>query len=411
MPRKPTTKTILFADGSKSVFNKNGNGEGTLYFQESKNAWRASYVLEGETIRRYVQARTRDQAVAKRAQAILAGSSTSKSVRFSKRTTVAEFGAWWLDNEARHRVRSSSLDCMGQRLTRLGPIGERALGDVKVEDLISWQSELLKSYAPKTVADSRTTARQVFAAAVELNLIASNPAERLKPPKVVKRPGRILTIDEVGALFEATDGHRYGAVVRILFTTGLRVSEALGLSWDDIDLDTGRATVRRAVTYSVAHGTALGPPKTEGATGVHHLAPGTIGKLLAWRERQADEHHVAGSLWREHRYEGEKVALVFTTEFGGLVSRQHVDVLLRRSAVKVGIDPTHLGTHVGRRTVVTTLYANGAELADIARHVGHANTSTTAGYVSSLGDRPERTASLAASLLDRPIAGAGGDDR
>ena len=54
MPRKPTTKTILFADGSKSVFNKNGNGEGTLYFQESKNAWRASYVLEGETIRRYV---------------------------------------------------------------------------------------------------------------------------------------------------------------------------------------------------------------------------------------------------------------------------------------------------------------------------------------------------------------------
>jgi len=289
MPRKPTTKTVTFVDGSKSVFSKNGNGEGTLYFQESKNAWRASYVLEGETIRRYVQARTRDQAVAKRDLAILAGSSTSKSVRFSPRTTVAEFGAWWLDNEARHRVRSSSLDRMSQRLTRLGPLGERALGDVKVEDLISWQSELLKSYAPKTVADTRTTARQVFAAAVELNLIASNPAERLKPPKVIKRPGRTLTIDEVGALFDATDGQRYGAVVRILFTTGLRVSEALGLSWDDIDLDTGRATVRRAVTYSVAHRTALGPPKTEGATGVHRLAPGAIGQLLEWRERQADE--------------------------------------------------------------------------------------------------------------------------
>jgi len=43
VPRKPTTKTVTFADGSKSVFNKNGNGEGTLYVQESKNAWRASY--------------------------------------------------------------------------------------------------------------------------------------------------------------------------------------------------------------------------------------------------------------------------------------------------------------------------------------------------------------------------------
>ena len=295
---------------------------------------------------------------------------------------------------------------MHRRLKRLGSIGQRALGDVRVEDLISWQSELLNSYAPKTVADSRTTARQVFEAAVQLNLIASNPADRLKPPKVTKRPGRTLTIDEVGALLDVTDEHRYGAVVRILFTTGLRVSEALGLSWDDVDLDTGRATVRRAVTYSVAHGTALGPPKTAGATGVHRLAPGVVCGLRAWRQRQADERSAAGSLWRDHRYEGSKVALVFTTMSGGLVSRQHIDVLLRRSAVKAGIDPTHLGTHVGRRTVVTTLYTNGAELADIARHVGHANTSTTAGYVSSLGDRPERTASLAASLLDRSIASA-----
>jgi len=271
MPRKPTTKTVVFADESKSVFNKNGNGEGIAYFQESKNAWRASYVLEGEIVRRYVQARTRDQALAKRDDAIIAKSSQFKSSRFSARTTVADFGAWWLDNEARHRVRSSSLDRMQQRLTRLGVIGQRSLGEVQVEDLISWQSALLKGYAPKTVADTRTTVRQVFAAAVELNLIGSNPVERLKPPKVTKRPGRTLTIDEVGALLDATDGHRYGAVVRILFTTGLRVSEALGLSWDDIDLETGRATVRRAVTYSVAHGTALGPAKTEGATGVHLL--------------------------------------------------------------------------------------------------------------------------------------------
>jgi hypothetical protein len=134
MPRKPTIKTVTLADGSRSVFNKNGNGEGTVYFQESKNAWRASYLLEGEAVRRYVQARTRDQVVVKRDQAILTASITSKSARFSTRTTVAEFGVWWLDNEARHRVRSSSLDQMQQRLTRLGSIGQRALGDVNVED-------------------------------------------------------------------------------------------------------------------------------------------------------------------------------------------------------------------------------------------------------------------------------------
>ena len=78
MPRKPVTKTVTFSDGSRSVFNKNGNGEGTVYFQESKNAWRASYVLEGETVRRYVQAHTRDGAVLKREQAIRTGSGISR---------------------------------------------------------------------------------------------------------------------------------------------------------------------------------------------------------------------------------------------------------------------------------------------------------------------------------------------
>ena len=291
---------------------------------------------------------------------------------------------------------------MAQRVGGLGEIGEFRLVDVTTEDLISWQSALLSTFAATTVSDTRTTARQVFASARELNLITVNPVERLKPPKVVKQAGRTLALDEVRSLLEATDSHRYGLVVRVLFTTGLRVSEALGLSWDDLDTSLGTATVRRAVTYSTAEGTTLGPPKTAGAAGVHHLAPGVLTRLTEWRRRQDGERASSGPLWQTQTYQGSTVRLVFTTESGGLVSRQHIDALLRRTAVKIGLDPTHLGTHVGRRTVVTTLYANSAELADIARHVGHANSATTAGYVTSLSDRPERTAKLAASLLDSP---------
>ena len=204
-------------------------------------------------------------------------------------------------------------------------------------------------------------------------------------------------------MLEATDTHRYGLVVRVLFTTGLRVSEALGLSWDDLDVGLGTATVRRAVTYSTLHGTTLGPPKTAGAAGVHHLAPGFLSRLTDWKKRRDGERVSSGPMWLKQTYEGSTIRLVFITESGGLVSRQQIDALLRRTAIKIGLDPKHLGTHVGRRTVVTTLYANGAELADIARHVGHANTATTAGYVTSLGNRPERTAKLAASLLDPPL--------
>jgi integrase/recombinase XerD len=89
---------------------------------------------------------------------------------------------------------------------------------------------------------------------------------------------------------------------------------------------------------------------------------------------------------------------VFTTTHGGLPNRQSVTKEIARAAKAAGLDPTGLATHSGRRTA---LYADGGmDLGDVARHVGHADPSTTAGYVRSLGHRPSDTARKAAQLLD-----------
>jgi len=69
-----------------------------------------------------------------------------------------------------------------------------------------------------------------------------------------------------------------------------------------------------------------------------------------------------------------------------VTSRAH---RIRRAALVAGLDPEGLASHSGRRTVVTALYADGGlDLADVARHVGHSDPSTTAEYVRSLGHRP-----------------------
>jgi integrase len=84
----------------------------------------------------------------------------------------------------------------------------------------------------------------------------------------------------------------------------------------------------------------------------------------------------------------------------GLALRQTIAKLVKRAARTAGI-PFDLGTHAGRRTVVTTLFVDGDEaLEDIARFVGHARSATTAGYVKRLGRRPEAVARRAAQLLD-----------
>ena len=213
----------------------------------------------------------------------------------------------------------------------------------------------------------------------------------------------MLTADEVVRLIAEVDHHRYAAVVAIMFTVGLRVSEVLGLAWCDIDLDAGTAHVRRAVVAG-EDGRRFGPTKTEGATGVHHLAEGTVERCAPGRAQQAEERLLAGPLWRTHTYESQPLDPVFTKPDGGLVARQQIDKLLRRAAEKVGIDATRLGTHVGRRTVVTALYTAGTDIGDIARHVGHASPATTSRYVASLGERPLKTARLAAQLLDTPMS-------
>ena len=81
--------------------------------------------------------------------------------------------------------------------------------------------------------------------------------------------------------------------------------------------------------------------------------------------------------------------------------RQHVDGAIRAAAIRAGLDPTGLGTHAGRRPVVTSLFASDSlDLGDVARFVGHSDTSTTRGYVQHEGDRPRQISERAFELLD-----------
>ena len=104
--------------------------------------------------------------------------------------------------------------------------------------------------------------------------------------------------------------------------------------------------------------------------------------------------------WEPMSYDGETVNLVFTTPAGGLVLRQSIAKVVKQAAKTAGI-AADLGTHAGRRTVVTTLFVDGDEaLEDIAHFVGHARPATTAGYVKRLGRRPQAVAKRAAAVLD-----------
>lgn len=399
MPRRPSGKRIVLPDGSIKVRGKNPNREGSVY-AIADGTWRATWFDRAGKMR-VVRGRDRRAVEARRAEAAAADRHVG-STTFTKHTTVAELADWWLDNVAAGNVRPSSLGKYQDRVARIAAgLGTIPVVDIRGEGIAGWLAQLGRDgLAPSTVRDTKATLNQVLEVAVDFELIPRNPAAKVKAPKARDPEGRALTIDEAKALLTAAAGERLGAAVWLLFVQGWRVSEVLGLAWEDLDLAAGTATVKRACVYVDGQGTVLGPPKTEGAKGVHHLDPSVVIALQAHRRRQAEEQMAARDVWTTHTYDGRPVSLVFTTLTGGLVNRQQVTKVVARAAAAAGIDPKGLGTHSGRRTVITALYGQaGIDLEDIARHVGHASSATTAGYVRNLGKRRENTQAAVARLF------------
>ena len=412
MPPRPRPKRTTTADGRVSIAGKAANGEGSVYFEKSRNSWRATYWVAGDPKVRKVRGRTRAEAERKRDEAIAAAEVQRRVIRFTTSTTVEELAGYWLAVEAPQRLRAPSIGVAASRLSRerLGPLADVPVVDLTVEGVKAWQAGLLTTprVGPKgeplsplsanMVIGCRSVLRTVIEEAVTVGLIGSNPVAKVRRPKPPERSAVAFRPDDMRRLVEACQGARYGAVVAVLFGCGWRVSEALGLAWSDLDLDAGTAHVQRAVVEVRGSGRQLGPPKTSGARGVHHLPPGVVEALRRHRVDQAAERLRSGVYWPEITYQGVPLDLVFRSESGGLPARQHVDKLIRAKCRELGLP--EVGTHTGRRSVVTGLYLAGAPIEDIARHVGHASSSTTAGYVADLGERPKNIAELAGRVFD-----------
>jgi integrase len=394
-------KRVTTPEGVR-VFGKAANREGSVY-RQADGRWCATWWVPGEKRPRKSTGKTQQEAIERRAKR-----QQQTGLDLGGLHTLGALAEWWLHNVHRQAVRPSSWAKSADRVRRI----KDTLGDLPVSDLdyravTEWQAKLALTLSPWTVRHHRQTLAQVVDEAVKLGALVGNPVRAVKPLRIPDPPGLALDRDQTKALLAAVADHRLGAAVALLFLQGWRISEVLGLAWEDLDLDAGTAHVRRASVYVDGRGQQLGPTKTDGARGEHWLMPTVVDLLRKRHQAQNDERAVAPT-WDTTPYDGRRVNLVFTTPTGGLVLRQTVAKVVKQAAKTAGIIETdQLATHTGRRSVVTTLFVDGGEaLEDIARFVGHAKPATTAGYVKRLGRRPESVAKRAAAVLD----GRGDDD-
>ena len=247
---------------------------------------------------------------------------------------------------------------LGKYLDHLSQRGINTMGAITREDVASF-AEYLVGLSTSSVARSIISVRAFHRFAFEEGMTTQDPAADIQPPKIPERLPHTLTVEEVGALIDASGrgegiiGLRDRALLEVLYGTGARISEAVGLTMDDIDLES--RTIR---LYGKGRKERILPLGTYAADAIS-----------AYAVRSRPELARRGSGCSE----------LFLNQRGRPLSRQSAWGIIQAatSAAKL---TTHVSPHSLRHSFATHLLEGGADVRVVQEMLGHSSVTTTQIY-------------------------------
>lgn len=127
-------------------------------------------------------------------------------------------------------------------------LGRRRLKELSVRDVqLLLNAKHSSGSSPRTVERIRAVLRQALGQAVRQGLITRNAAALARAPRMVRHPVVTLSPDTARSFLEAVRGTRGEALYTVALALGLRQGEALGLPWDDVDLEFSQIRVTHAL--------------------------------------------------------------------------------------------------------------------------------------------------------------------
>lgn len=233
----------------------------------------------------------------------------------------------------------------GQHLRALEDYaGNQPLADLTAQELeFDFLGPWSQGKTPATIRNRIAALRSLYIFAEKFDFVERNPMNRIDAPQRDDRIGTWLRHDEVIALTDAVLTPIERVVIYLLLHTGLRVSEACGLEWRDLDLEGLTLTVRKSKTPSGRRTIPI----------PDYLVP----HLRQWKE------------WREAK------TFVLETAKGTPMAPQFVWRIVKRVGERAGIEGLH--PHSLRRTYGSTLINNELRLEVVSKLLGHSSTTIT----------------------------------
>lgn len=218
-------------------------------------------------------------------------------------------------------------------------------------------ADLFKKNSAASVARKLASLRSFFQYWVKKGALQANPGKDVSSPKVPRRLPNFLSVDEIFKLLEGPKGtgtlvSRDKAILEMLYASGLRVSELVGLDKSKVDLGEGMIRV-------------IGKGDKERSVPIGTKAKDSLEKYLGVRDTLIADGVDSGA--------------VFVNRRGGRLTPRSVERLIQKYIKICGINKK-VTPHVIRHTFATHLLNAGADLRGIQELLGHASLSTTQKY-------------------------------
>jgi len=233
---------------------------------------------------------------------------------------------------------------------------DKPLSEVRLDDLQIWKRGLEARFKPTTVANKVLVVKSLFSFAVKVGYLPINIGSFIKPPKTKEALAqKILTVEDVKRLIDASNTQRDGLMLSLMYTCGLRISEVVGLTWDDLKLHLdggGKATV---------------------------FGKGSKTRVVIIPPR----------LWRqmlEFKQISQICQWVFVTRTGKQMERSIVHRMIKRTCQRAGVDE-RASSHWLRHSHATHSLEAGCNLRLLQQSLGHASVTTTEKYLHISPDK------------------------
>ncbi len=372
---------------------RRGRHEGSIFQHKATGLWCASVTVRvnGRRKRRVAYAQSRHEAAAKLKELV---DKAELGIDARRDETVADYLARWLglikpEIKPRSHAKFEGIIRL-HVIPTIGAVKFGKLTSLHIQELINAKAQ--QGMAPQSVLHIRNTLRNAFNRALRLNLISRSPAAHIEVPRLPDHRIQPLSPADAERLLEAAKDSRLEAFYSLALGSGARRGELLGLKWTDLDLDTGRLTISRALQRIEGQGLRLTETKSRSANRTIILPQFAITTLRRHRARQLEERLAVGPDWRNHD------DLIFVGRDGQMLEPIQLHRDFKATLRRAGL-PSTTRIHDLRHSAASLLLAKGVALKLIQDLLGHSSIAVTSSFYAHVGTELKQQAANAMDAI------------